>query len=554
MKNQFKRFNVAKIVTIFVVSALFANGLSSCTQPQEENKEDGQVLFVGDNIAIANTTYGKVQGFILRDIYNFRGIPYGASTAGKNRFMPPQKPEAWTNVRPTVFWGNSAPQDFYDRSAESFGAFVDHWNYDEVGEDCLRLNVWTPALADGKKRPVLVWLHGGGYSRGNGIEQDGYDGENFSRYGDVVFVSINHRLGAIGFSDLSSVGGEKYKNSGNVGLLDIVASLEWVRDNIANFGGDPANVTIAGQSGGGGKVCNVAAMPSAKNLINKGVSLSGSAITAIPQSYSQKLGEYIVKEAGLKPSEIDQLQELPWNEYMDITNRALKKFTNENTAPMPRRGGFGPVADGINLPVGTYFADQSFGSSDIPMLFCSTFHEWNPNRTDASLENITKEGVVEKLKPNYGDNAQAIVDAYGKNFPDKRPIELWALITSNRKQIVDAANAKLTQTSPVYMAWFGWESPLFDHRMRSFHCLDISFWFRNTDLMFTHTGGGERPRNLANKMSDAMLSFMRTGNPNCKALPEWPIYTAEEGATMILNDECAVKNDPDREARASITK
>ena len=272
----------------------------------ETKAEDDQVLFIGDDIAIADTVYGKVQGIILRGIYQFRGIPYGADTSGKNRFMPPQKPEKWEEVKPALWWGNSAPQIMDNRYGNVHYSFADHWNYDDVSEDCLKLNVWTPAISDGKKRPVMVWLHGGGFRNGNGIEQDGYKGENLARKGDIVFVSINHRLGPIGFSDLSGVGGEKYKHSGNVGALDMVAALEWVKENISNFGGDPDNVTIMGQSGGGAKVCTLAAMPKAAGLFHKAVPLSGSTTNAMDQEHSQKLGTYILKEAGLPPSHIDK--------------------------------------------------------------------------------------------------------------------------------------------------------------------------------------------------------------------------------------------------------
>ena len=229
-----------------------APGLASVAK--DNTDKDGQVLLIGDNIAVANTAYGKVKGFVLRGINTFLGIPYGADTSGANRFMPPQKPKPWTEVLPTVWWGNTAPQNMERRYANAYGSFIDHWNYDDVSEDCLKLNVWTPAINDGKKRPVMVWLHGGGYTNGNAIEQDGYHGENFSRKGDVVFVSINHRLGPLGYAHFGAAG-EKFAASGNVGMMDCVAALEWVRDNITNFGGDPANVTIMGQSGGGAKVC-----------------------------------------------------------------------------------------------------------------------------------------------------------------------------------------------------------------------------------------------------------------------------------------------------------
>ena len=528
---------------------------AGCSSPVSATAaaSDEQILMVGDDIAIAQTKYGKVQGFMLRGIYQFRGIPYGADTSGKNRFMPPLPPEPWDDVKPAVWWGNTAPQIMDNRYGNQWASFVDHWNYDDVSEDCLRLNIWTPAT-DSARRPVLVWLHGGGYTNGNGIEQDGYDGESLSRKGDIVFVSINHRLGPIGFSDLSAVGGEKYKHSGNVGALDMVAALEWVRDNIENFGGDPGNVTIMGQSGGGAKVCVLAAMPGAKGLIHKAVPLSGSSIEAIPQDYSQKLGVYILQEAGLTESDVDKLQEMPWKDYILLANKALQKASAEIGTP-GMRGGFGPVGDGINLPAGKFYSETDGLSSDVPMMICTTFHEWSMTRTNPELEKITKEGVIDMLSKgamrggNLGDKASAVVEAYQKVFPDANPADLLALISSNRKGVIATADAKAAQQAPVYLAWFGWEPPLFNGRMRAFHCLDICFWFANTDLMLTHTGGGARPRQLSEKMSGALLQFMRTGDPNGGGLPEWSRYTTANGETMILNDSCELKNDPDREAR-----
>jgi len=532
---------------------------TSCSQPGTKPAVvDDQVLKVGDDIAIAKTEYGKVQGFILNNIFQFRGIPYGASTEGKNRFMPPQKPEPWDGILPAVWWGNSAPQIMDNRYANAWSSFADHWNYDDVSEDCLKLNIWTPSITDNAKRPVIVWLHGGGYTNGNGIEQDGYMGENLSRKGDIVFVSINHRLGPIGFTDLSGVGGEKYASSGNVGALDMVAALEWVNHNISNFGGDPGNVTIIGQSGGGAKVCVVMNMPQAKGLVHKGVPLSGSTIEALDQEYSRGLGAYVLKEAGLKPSEVDKLQEIPCKDYILIANRAAQKYNQDNPRTGMMRGGFGPVADGVNLPKGKFFADPEGLSADVPMMICTTFHEWSMSRTSPELENISADSAKAMLaqrsgmRGGYGDKAAEIYDAYAKVFPEAKPIELITLVGSNRKSVVATANAKAVQKAPVFVAWFGWEPPLFNNRMRAFHCLDICFWFYNTDVMLTHTGGGARPRALSEKMSDALLQFMRTGDPNGGGLPQWPAYTIENGETMILDDVCEAKNDPDREARAVI--
>jgi para-nitrobenzyl esterase len=513
---------------------------------------DGQILFVGDNIAVVNTQYGKVRGFILRGIHTFLGIPYGTDTSGVNRFMPPQKPKPWNDVLPAVWWGNTAPQNMEKRYANVYASFVDHWNYDDVSEDCLKLNVWTPSLADNKKRPVMFWLHGGGYANGNAIEQDGYHGENFSRKGDVVYVSINHRLGPLGYAHFGAAG-EKFAASGNVGMLDCVAALEWVRDNIANFGGDPNNITIMGQSGGGAKVCVLTAMPSAKGLFHKAVALSGSSLKAVEKPNAEKLASYILKEAGLSYNEMDKLQQMPWKQYYEFATRAMTKFREEMKLPMfGGGGGFAPVVDGTYLPQHPYTGEPAPTAAQVPMLICSTFNEQSPSRTDATLENIDINGVKDKLKDRFGDKTGNIVDAYSKAFPDKRPIEIWSMIASNRQNAIALADAKSKQPSGVYLAWFGWQPPLFDNRMRAFHCSDICFWFYNTDLMLTHTGGGARPRKLSMKMSDALVSFMKTGNPNTGSLPRWPAYTSVNGETMILDDTCVVKNDPDREARKAL--
>ena len=441
------------------------------------------------------------------------------------------------------------------RYANPYASFVDHWNYDDVSEDCLKLNVWTPALDTQKRLPVVVWLHGGGFTNGNGIEQDGYHGENLARLGNIVFCSLNHRLGPLGYSDLNAAGGqnESLAASGNVGNLDMVAALEWVKNNIANFGGDPTNVTIIGQSGGGAKVTTLMNMPAAKGLFHKAVALSGSSLAGSNKAYAEKLGLKIMEEAGLKPGEVGKLQQIPWLDYIAIANRAVEKMSDEAKQMGIQRGGFSPVADGTDLNAGSFFTDASHFSAEIPLMLCSTFHEQNPDRTDASLETISLAEVKEKIKPRFGDKASDIVDAYAKNFPKARPIELWALIVSNRKGVVATADAKVSQQkAPVYVAWFGWQPPLFDNRMRAFHCDDICFWFYNTDLMLTHTGGGKQPRALSEKMAGSFLNFVKTGNPNGGGLPNWKPYTPQNGETMVLDDVSVLANDPDREGRKTL--
>jgi len=513
-----------------------------------EKTEEPPILVAGDRIAVADTAYGKIRGFILRGVHTFLGIPYGADTGGSLRFMPPSRPKPWTGIRPAIWWGNSAPQITENRYAQPMAAFTDHWNYDDLSEDCLRLNVWTPAL-DNSRRPVLLWLHGGGFIHGNAHEQDGYHGENLARHGDVVFVSVNHRLGPLGYCSLVSSGGPAA--SGNAGNLDLIAALEWVREHIASFGGDAGNVTLIGQSGGGAKVTSLMNMPAARGLFHKAVALSGSSLSGIDAGYAAMLGDRLYMEAGLRTGELEKLQELPWLSLLQAAQRATLALAGEARRMGIQREGFSPVADGVHLLQEPFFSTSL--SAEIPMLINTTFHEWNPARGDASLEQIDMAGVVEKLRPRFGERTEPICAAYRELFPKASPMELWALIVSNRKQAVAAADAKFRQgKAPVYLAWFGWEPPHFDGRMRSFHCIDICFWFLNTDRMYTHTGGGSRPRALAQKMADSLVRFARTGSPNGGGLPFWEPYTTAKGETMILNDACTIQYDPDGDARRSL--
>jgi len=521
----------------------FADTFSDCA--------DEPTIQIGDNIAIADTQYGKVKGFISNGIYTYMGIPYGADTGGENRFMAPKPRLPWVGIRPTVFPGNSSPQNIYDRSPDNYSAFVDHWNYDEMSEDCLFMNIWTPK-PDNKKRPVLVWLHGGGFVRGNGLEQDGYHGEAISKYGDIVFCSINHRLGPFGFSDLTAIDPVKFKESGVVGMLDIVFALKWIQQNIANFGGDPDNVTIMGQSGGGAKVCILAAMPEAKGLFQKAVSLSGSTQEGRSPEISREFGIKISEKLKSRENADSNLQEMAWKQYMDLAYQAESDLNQSGKFSENRRGWFSPVADGVHIHKGIFYTNPELQYPDIPMIFCTTAHEWGPARFHPEYENITFPELKEKLNETFGYESEKILNAFCCNFPHLSPIEIWSLIQSSRKDVIKVANGKSFQKSPVYMAWFTWESPLFDGRMRSFHCLDISFWFLNTQRMATHTGGGSRPWTLSTIMADALLSFMRTGTPNTPSLPDWKPYSKENGETMILNDICRMENDPDRVARRSL--
>lgn len=536
-----------------LASPLSATGEHLAAQDASE-----QVLHIGDKIAVVPTEYGTVRGYMLRGIYYFLGMPYGADTSGANRFMPPQKPKPWTNVYPALWWGNSAPQSMENKYANPFSSFRDHWNYGDVNEDCLRINVLTPGINDGRKRPVLFWIHGGGFMFGNGIEQDGYNGENFARFGDAVFCSVNHRLGAFGYCNFAGVGGEKFAPSGNVGMLDIVAALEWVRSNISNFGGDPDNITIMGQSGGGAKVCILTAMPSAKGLFHKAVVLSGALRKSGEKEDSERLGAAILKEAGLTPAELTKLQAMPWRDFYALAMRAQQSIEKQSV-PGGMMRAFVPVVDGRVLPQHPYDPIAAPTAAGVPMIISSVQNEQSPSWTDSSVESVTLEEVIEKLKVRtgffgrgYGEKTRQIVESYASAFPGRKPVEIWSLISSNRQSVVALADAKSKQSAAVYVDWFTWQPPLFDNRMRAFHTLDICFWFFNTDVMLSHTGGGPRPRALSQKMARYLLQFMKTGDPNGAGLPEWPRYSSDRGETMILDETCEARDDPDRQARESL--
>ena len=290
-------------------------------------------------------------------------------------------------------------------------------------------------------------------------------------------------------------------------------------------------------------------MPEARGLVHKAVALSGSTTAAARKDQAEALGAFILQEAGLRPDQIDKLQEMPWEEYYTLAHNAARKFRHQASGG---RADFSPVGDGLDIPAGTLFDPQDATLPDIPLLLCTTLQEWNPNRDNPELENISLDSVVDCLAPLYGEKSRAVVEAYARTFPQYRPVEIWAMLIWPRTSVVQTADTKAAQGAPVYMAWFQWQPPLFDGRQRAFHCIDICFWLHNTDVMLTHTGGGARPRRLSDRMSDALLAFMRTGDPNCKALPAWPPYTPERGEVMVLDDESSVQLDPDRACRSLI--
>lgn len=492
-----------------------------------------QSLACSSPSAVVRTTAGQVRGLLTPNkVSAFYGIPYGASTAGNMRFMPPAKAAPWSGVREVTVYGPRSPQGpsalIPEDAAED--------RREPAGEDCLCLNVWTPATGSGH-RPVMVWLHGGGYSQGSAAFTI-YDGANLACRHDVVVVTVNHRLNVFGFLYLAQLGGEKYADSGNAGMLDIVAALEWVRDNIAAFGGDPQNVTIFGQSGGGGKVSTLMAMPAAQGLFHRAVVESAAAIQGVSKEQATATAAAFLTNLGLNSSQVDQLQNLPVDQLVKATG----------SGPGFR---LGPVVDGRALPRNPFDPDAPEVSASVPLLIGSVETEVTFNRGTPldPMDDATLHMRVKQILHGADDaTVDHLISVYRTGRPNISNIDLYLILASDatfRAGMLTEAERKADQgKAPVYMYYFTWRSPVRDGKLRSFHTLEIPFVFSNVDLGTAMNGSMQDRYPLEDKMSSAWANFARTGNPSCKALPNWPAFDTKQRATMIFNNECQVMNDP----------
>ncbi len=506
-------------------------------------------VVTGADVAVTNTESGKVRGFIQNGIFTYKGIPYATA----ERFMPARKVEPWDGTRSSTMYGPVAPLMTPTTQVQDESEFVfDHdWGY--TSEDCLRLNVWTPSIDDGKKRPVLFWIHGGGFTAGSSQELPSYHGENLSKKGDVVVVSINHRLNILGFLDLSAYG-DKYKETANNSMLDIVAALDWVKTNIANFGGDPNNVTIFGQSGGGAKVNTLMAMPLAKGLFHKAINQSGSFRGRLSkQETTRAIAAEVLNQLSLSEDQVDSLQTIPFDELSKAGSAALEvvseKMKEEGNAPVGFGLSWGPSMDGNVLPH-DLFSDEAFQlSKDIPLMVGTTKNEFTPFM-NGRFFNASEEEVMAHIKETYKDNADDYVAAVKKAYPnDTRPSDLLDIDATFRPGAVFQANKKsqLAGGAPVYMFMFTWQSPVFDGKYKALHCMELPFVFDNVERARQMTGGGSEAHMLADKMSSAWINFAKTGNPNHDDMPQWPQYNPENTATMFFDNTCEVKPQHDKE-------
>jgi para-nitrobenzyl esterase len=502
---------------------------------------------------VVDTSAGKVRGFTRNGVHIFRGIPYGDTTAGANRFLPPLKPKPWTGVRSSTSWGPVSPAGPRGGWRNDEEQFLYQWDDGFPGEDMLRINVWTPGVNDGQRRPVLVWIHGGGFVSGSSQELRPYDGERLARVHNAVLVSMNHRLNVFGFLDLSQIGGEKYASSANVGMLDLVLALEWVRDNIGNFGGDPGSVTIFGQSGGGRKVSTLLGMPAAKGLFHRAAVLSGSHLRQIALETSTRLANGVLDVLGIARGDVGKLHDLTTDQLLNAGIAAQRQL-GPGAGPGSPAPNWGPVVDGRVLPQHAFDPAASALAAGIPMIIGNTYVEFGGGINNPSAHLMTTEQLRERLIPTYAAKTGEVIEAYQRVFPKAKPFEIWGVIQGTqayRLNAVTQAERKAAQNAaPVYMYWFGWKTPVLDGRPLAYHCQDLAFWFDNIDLAAQATGGTDDARALAATMSGALVAFARTGNPNHAGMTKWPAFTAATRATMIFeNEQVMVKNDPDGEAR-----
>lgn len=501
-------------------------------------------ITAGDDIAVTSTDNGKVKGYLHNGIFTFKGIPY----AKADRFTVPQKPAPWADVRSSMSYGPVCPTDPTTTVNDAFEFAFNH-DLGYSNEHCQTLNVWTQKLNDGKKRPVMVWLHGGGFTAGSSIELPSYDGENLAKKQDVVLVSVNHRLNVLGFLDLSAYG-DKYKGSGNAGLLDLVAALQWVKQNIAQFGGDPDNVTIFGQSGGGGKVTCMMNTPMAKGLFQKAIVESGSYITAFTEkSVSQRVAAALLEVLNLQPSQVDSLQKIPYDLLNAASKKAVAKVSGElKKEGKPANAGWNAVLDGEMFPYQQGDSAAMALAKNIPLLVGTTKNEFTPFMPGP--KNPSMDEIKAALLRKYGDKTDAYMAAVKTAYPNtSKPSEYNDIETNFRTLAIKQADQKsgLKGGAPVYMYLFTWQSPVNGGIYKAMHCMDIAFEFDNINRCEEMTGGGKDAYVLAAKMSSAWANFARTGNPNVTGLPKWPAYTAENGSTMIFNVQSTVRNHPDKD-------
>jgi para-nitrobenzyl esterase len=503
--------------------------------------------------AVANTQHGKVRGYVDDGVFTFKGVPYGADTGGENRWLPAAPPKPWDGEYPALTYGANCPQRLHDWSSEQ--TFLQQWTDGWQSENMLKVNIWTPSLTG--RRPVMFYIHGGGFTFGSAYELASQDGAQMARHHDVVSVTVNHRLNILGFLDLAEFGGPAYADSVNVGMTDLVAALRWVRDNIANFGGDPNCVMIYGQSGGGSKVTTLLGMPSAQGLIHRASPQSGGGGNPPGAEQSRELARRVIAELGVK--DLPALQKMPWARLNEVGNAVVAKMNPPmgavNPTPAPGTGaprvGWGPTVDGRIVTMRSFFEDAPGISKNVPMLIGSVSEEGNR----MSSRPTEAEWVATLTKSYSEEKAAALVAALKRAYP-KKSIRTLSYMCSGgglngltmRNNVTRMATMKHTQNgAPVFTWYFTWQSPMLEDA-GAWHTAELAFCFDNTARCSQGTGNTPKAQALARRMATAWANFARTGNPSQPGLP-WTPFNPDRCPTMVFDTVCRVADDPEAEAR-----
>jgi para-nitrobenzyl esterase len=506
---------------------------------------------------VAETAYGKIKGISDNHGHAFKGVPYGRAPTGKLRLRPPLAPVPWTGERDCTEFGPASPQTNADLALmgapDVMGLLFDPPEWLVRDEDCLNLNVWTPAL-DGAKRPVMVWLHSGGFFSGTASTHK-CSGAKLAEGGDVVVVTVNHRLGLLGFLHLGDLGGEDYRYSGNAGLLDLVAALEWIRDHIAAFGGDPDNVTIFGESGGGGKVNALTMTPLAKGLFHKAILQSGCWLRYWSRDDATALARRVLDELGLTPETLSQIDELPL-ERIAAAQTAVMGWLMQQPASLDGAQTdrcYGPVCDGDIIPLQPHEPGAADLWRDVPLLIGTTKDEGTFMLSgDPEFPNVSDDGLIARLDGMFGPAGRDMLAAHQRIQPGATAGVIYSAIATElflrMPSIVTAERKAETGAAPVFMYHFTYETSVLGGRLGATHGIDIPFVFDTVDVD-PLAGVDPRRFDLAVQVRDAWASFARTGAPGHAGLPDWPAYDLERRATMTLGLPCELRDDPGREAR-----